>query len=71
MIGWHKMKVDFILIVKEAQGCGEGLDQRRRTMPCEIRLIVEESPQNAKGGRGLATESRETPKDVAANVPYP
>ena len=54
----------------EAQGCGEGLDQRRRTMPCEIRLIAAESPQPPKRWRGLGAESRETRKDEALNVPY-
>ena len=31
----------------EAQGCGEGKDQRRRTMPCEIRPIAVDTPQTA------------------------
>ena len=28
----------------EAQGSGEGKDQRQRTMPCEIRPIVVDTP---------------------------
>ena len=44
----------------------EGKDQRRRTMPCEIRPIVAKSPQE----RGLAAESGDTPKAEASNVPY-
>ena len=39
-------------------------------MPCEIRPIAVESPQTAKGGRGLATNSGEKPKDEDKNVPY-
>ena len=51
---------------KEAQGCGEGKNQRQRTMPCEIRPIVMESPQE----RGLGMESGDKPKDEDKNVPY-
>ena len=43
----------------EAQGREEGKHERQRTMPCEIRPIVVESPQE----RGLGTDSGETPKD--------
>ena len=37
---------------------------------CEIRPIAVESPQTAKGGRGLATNSGETRNSEAMNVPY-
>ena len=49
-----------------------GKDKRNHKEPChaQIRPIVEESPQNDEGGRGLGTESGETPKDEASNVPY-
>ena len=46
---------------KEAQGCGEGKHQRQGTMPCEIRPIVVESPQE----RGLGTDSGEKLKNEA------
>ena len=35
------------MVLLEAQGCGEGENKRRRTMPCEIRPIVVDTPQTA------------------------
>ena len=47
-------------------------DEMSDAEPClaNIRPIVEESPQPIFYGRGLGTESGETPKNEAPNVPY-
>ena len=56
--------------MREAQDVGK--EKTNDAEPChaQIRPIAEESPQTAKGGRGLATESGDPPKAEAANVPY-